>query len=118
MISSGCPIELSHQLLPFSKRAALTIIERLSRHYPSLVLHVSDVVAPTLDLPQLRDRSLDVALVRIAGSPSRHPLGDDLNVEVLCDDETVVVAGMGSRWARWQQLTPRKITYPKLMNAP
>jgi len=34
-------------------------------------------------VPQLRDRTLDVALLRIVGSPSRYPFGEDLNVEVL-----------------------------------
>ncbi|HKS64151.1 MAG TPA: LysR family transcriptional regulator [Xanthobacteraceae bacterium] len=92
----GCPETVAAILPP--------IIESFSRRYPRVVLHVSDVVAPTLDLPQLRDRSLDVALVRITGSPSRHPLGDDLNVEVLCDDETVVVAGTESRWARRRKI--------------
>jgi len=92
----GCPETVAAILPP--------IIESFSRRYPRVVLHVSDVVAPTLDLPQLRDRSLDVALVRITGAPSRHPLGDDLNVEVLCDDETVVVAGMESRWARRRKI--------------
>jgi DNA-binding transcriptional LysR family regulator len=99
----GCPETVAAILPP--------IIESLSRRYPRVVLHLSDVVAPTLDLPQLRDRSLDIALVRITGSPSRHPLGDDLNVEVLCDDETVVVAGMESRWAR-----RRKIDLAELAN--
>ena len=92
----GCPETVAAILPP--------IIESFSRRYPRVVLHVADVVAPTLDLPQLRDRSLDVALVRITGAPSRHPLGDDLNVEVLCDDETVVVAGMESRWARRRKI--------------
>ena len=99
----GCPETVAAILPP--------IIESLSRRYPRVVLHVSDVVAPTLDLPQLRDRSLDVVLVRITGSPSRHPLGDDLNVEVLYDDETVVVAGIESRWAR-----RRKIDLVELAN--
>ena len=99
----GCPETVAAILPP--------IIESFSRRYPRVVLHLSDVVAPTLDLPQLRDRSLDIALVRITGSPSRHPLGDDLNVEVLCDDETVVVAGMESRWAR-----RRKIDLAELAN--
>ena len=56
-----------------------------------------DLVAPTLDLPQLRDRSIDLALVRIRWSP---PYPDDLLVEELFDDETVVVVGKESPWAR------------------
>jgi DNA-binding transcriptional LysR family regulator len=92
----GCPETVAAILPP--------ILDRLFQRYPGLILHISDVVAPTLDLPQLRDRSLDLALVRITGSPSRHPFGDDLNVEVLFDDETLVVAAAESRWARRRKI--------------
>src|SRR5436190_2137710 len=54
--------------------------------------------------PQLRDRSLDIALVRIAGLPSNHHFGDDLDVEVLFNDEAVLVAGKDSRWARRRKI--------------
>jgi DNA-binding transcriptional LysR family regulator len=101
----GCPETVAILLPP--------IIQRLSLKHPRLVLHVSDVVAPTLDLPQLRDRSLDLALVRFGGSPSQHPFGDDLDVEVLFDDEVLVVVGKKSRWAR-----DRRIDFPKLANEP
>ena len=47
----GCPETVATLLPP--------IIKRLSRKHPRILVHVSDVVAPTLDLPQLRDRSLD-----------------------------------------------------------
>ena len=92
----GCPETVAAILPP--------IFESLSRQCPGVVVHVSDVVAPTLDLPQIRDRSLDLALIRVAGSPSRHRFGDELNVEELFDDETLVVAGIESRWARRQKI--------------
>ena len=92
----GCPETVSAILPP--------VIENLSRGYPGIIVHVSDVVAPTLDLPQVRDRTLDVALVRITGSPSRHPFGDDLHTEVLFNDETVVVAHAQSQWARRRKI--------------
>lgn len=41
------------------------IIERLSHAHLCGLVHVSDVVAPTLDLPQLRDRALDLAIVTL-----------------------------------------------------
>jgi len=92
----GCPETVAAILPP--------IIERFSRRYPRVVIYLSDVVAPTLELPQLRDRSLDIALVRTTGSPARHPLGADLNVEALFDDETLVVAGIESPWARRRKI--------------
>lgn len=92
----GCPETVAAILPP--------AVEKLSRSYPGIILHISDVVAPTLDVPQLRDRTLDVALLRITGSLSRHPLGDDLNVEVLFNDESHVVAGRESQWARRRKI--------------
>jgi|KBSSwiS6_1023812.scaffolds.fasta_scaffold06667_3 DNA-binding transcriptional LysR family regulator len=100
----GCPETVATLLPP--------IIKRLSRKHPRILVHVSDVVAPTLDLPQLRDRSLDLALVRYGGPIGRHPFTDDLGVEVLFNDELVVVAGRKSRWAR-----DRKIDLAKLSGA-
>lgn len=100
----GCPDTVAALLPP--------IIERLSHTHPRVLVHVSDVVAPTLDLPQLRDRTLDLALVRFGGKPEQHPIGDDVDVEVLLNDELVVVAGKNSRWAR-----ERKIDLAKLADA-
>jgi DNA-binding transcriptional LysR family regulator len=88
----GCPETVAALMTP--------IVERLSRQYPGIVLHVFDVAAPTLDLPQLRDRTLDLAMIRVAGSPSVHRYGDDLDVEVLLNDETRIVVGKDSQWAR------------------
>ena len=88
----GCPETVATLLPP--------IVERLSKKHPRVLVHVSDVVAPTLDVPQLRDRSLDLALVRFGGSPQQHPFAEDFNIEVLFNDELVIVAGKRSRWAR------------------
>src|SRR5262249_8047570 len=97
----GCPETVTAILPP--------IFERIHRRHPGVVFHISEVATPTLDLPQLRDRTLDLAVIR-----TRWPLPihvDDLNVEELFDDETVVVAGAGSRWAR-----SRKINLADLAN--
>ena len=51
----GCPETVAALIAP--------VFEQLSRRYPDVVLHVADVAAPTLDLPQLRDRSLDLAMI-------------------------------------------------------
>jgi DNA-binding transcriptional LysR family regulator len=92
----GCPETVSAILPP--------IFERMSKRYPHVVFHVYDLVAPTLDVPQLRDRTLDVAVLRIFWSLPQHPFGDDLNVEELFDDETLVVVGMESPWARRRKI--------------
>src|SRR5262245_10845237 len=67
----GCPETVAAILPP--------IIRRFYERYPGVTLHVSDVVAPTLDLPQIRDRTLDLALVRIVGSAIRNQLAEDFN---------------------------------------
>jgi DNA-binding transcriptional LysR family regulator len=101
----GCPETVAAILPP--------IIQRLYQRYPGVTLHVSDVVAPTLDLPQIRDRSLDLALVRVVGDAIRNQLPEDFNVEALFGDETVVVVGANSRWAR-----RRKVGLAELVNEP
>ena len=86
----GCPETITAILPP--------IFERMSRRYPRVIFHLADVAAPTLDLPQLRERTLDVAVLRVRWPLPEHL--DDLHVEELFDDETVVIAGLQSRWAR------------------
>jgi DNA-binding transcriptional LysR family regulator len=58
----GCPETVAALMTP--------VVKRLSAQYPGIVLHVFEVAAPTLDLPQLRDRTLDLAMIRVAGPPS------------------------------------------------
>lgn len=100
----GCP-ETVAPLLP-------QIVEKLAQTHPRVLVHVSDVVAPTLDVPQLRDRTLDVALVRFAGPAAQHRYAEDFNVEVLLNDELVIVAGKKSRWA-----SDRSVDIVKLADA-
>lgn len=92
----GCP-EVIAVLLP-------PVIQSLSRRHPGIVVQTIDVSAPTLDLPQVRDRSIDLAIVPVAAPPSRSTIPDDLHVEVLLNDETVVVAGQNSSWARRREI--------------
>ena len=101
----GCPETVAALMTP--------VVKRLSAQYPAIVLHVFEVAAPTLDLPQLRDRTLDLAMIRVAGPPSAHRYGDDLDVEVLLNDETRIVVGKYSRWAR-----RRKIDLAELAGEP
>jgi DNA-binding transcriptional LysR family regulator len=71
------------------------IIDRFSRQYPRVALHVSQAVFGTMLYRELRDRTVDVVLSRILA-----PLPeDDLEVQILFDDPLVVVAGQQSRWS-------------------
>lgn len=101
-VKIGCPETVAAILPP--------IIQRLYQHHPGIVVNVSTVVAPTLDLPQIRDRTLDLALLRIT---NRDQFADDLNVEVLFNDEMVVVAGTNSPFAG-----RRKLELAELVNEP
>jgi len=88
----GCPETVAALLPP--------IFERMSRRHPHVVFQIAEMATPTLDVPQLRDRTLDLAVLRTRWPvPQQSPV-DDLDVEKLFEDETVVVVGMESRWAR------------------
>jgi DNA-binding transcriptional LysR family regulator len=85
-----------------------TAIDRLSRHYPRIVIRAI-VATPTMEFLELRERNVDLRLSRVPG----HFVADDLDVEVLFNDPQVVVVGAASRWAR-----RRKITLAELVNEP
>lgn len=101
-VKIGCPETVAAILPP--------IIHRLYQQHPGIVVNVSTVVAPTLDLPQIRDRTLDLALLRIT---DRDQFADDLNVEMLFNDDMVVVAGTNSPFAG-----RRKLELAELVNEP
>jgi DNA-binding transcriptional LysR family regulator len=86
-----------------------SVIDSFSRQYPRVVLDVEDVNSPAA-APKLRDRTLDIVLGRLRALPNEQAL-EDMNVETLLDDELVVAAGTGSRWAR-----RRKIDLAELIN--
>jgi DNA-binding transcriptional LysR family regulator len=101
----GCVESIASAILP-------PVIELFAQQYPRIVLHVTDAVTATpLELPQLRERILDIVLARIVG-----PLASedhDLNVEILFDDYLVLVAGKRTRWAN-----RAKIDLAELVNEP
>jgi DNA-binding transcriptional LysR family regulator len=100
----GCAESVSTTILP-------PIIDRFSRQYPGVVLHVNNSVSPTLELPELRARTLDLFISRLV-KPLQEK-SNDLNVETLFDDEMVVAAGAHSRWA-----SRRKVDLRELLNEP
>jgi len=96
----GCPESMTAGFVP-------AIIDRLSRHNPHIVVHVVNAQTVEQEFRELRERSVDL----MVGALLRPLSNDDVNMEVLCEDRHLVVAGTRSRWAG-----RRKITLPELMN--
>jgi len=98
----GCSESLMAGFLP-------AVIDRLSRRYPQVVVHVADVQPTATEYRQLRDRDVDLMVGRIF-----KPLGhDEVDAEILFEDRYLVVAGTGSLWAR-----RRKLALAELANEP
>jgi DNA-binding transcriptional LysR family regulator len=93
------------------------IIRRFSKLYPRIALQVCHSESPTLELPHLRDRCVDLCLVRLRNlQTDAHA---DLNVEVLFDDESIVGAGMQSRWANRDEVELSElVNEPWIMTPP
>jgi DNA-binding transcriptional LysR family regulator len=87
------------------------VFQQFFQQYPKVVLHLHRLVTATLELPELRERSVDVVLGRVLMPLMQQD--DDLNVEILIDDRLVVTAGTQSRWAR-----RRKIDLAELIGEP
>jgi DNA-binding transcriptional LysR family regulator len=93
----GCPETVAAILLP--------VVKEISRTHPEIVVKVHNVVAPMLDLPELRSRELDLALIRTTNIQSRMPADEDLEIEVLFNDESCIVVNRESPWARKRNIS-------------
>jgi DNA-binding transcriptional LysR family regulator len=100
----GCPAAALATFL-------LHMIEEFSESYPKVVLRVSEV--PIASYSGLRDRIHDLHLEWCVPPFSREEVGNDVNVELLFDDHSVIVAGLRSPWAR-----RRKIDLAELLPEP
>jgi DNA-binding transcriptional LysR family regulator len=88
------------------------VILRFSQQYPRVAVHVDTLTPPAIELPGLRERKYDCILHRLVGPlPDEH--ADDVNVETLFDDKSVVAAGAHTRWAR-----RRRIDLAELVDEP
>src|SRR5262245_41171481 len=84
------------------------VVDRLSRRYPRVVIHVVAAESETLHR-QLNERSVDLLVAWRFG-----PFADEqLGFETLYDDTHVVVAGSRSTWVR-----RRRVTLADLLNEP
>ena len=102
-INVGCAESFMAGLLP-------TIIERLSRNHPKIVVHAEYAEHATTEFRELRDRSMDLIIGRMSEDL---PGYDDLNIEPLYEERYFVVASSHSPWAR-----RRKVTLGDLVNEP
>jgi DNA-binding transcriptional LysR family regulator len=80
------------------------MIERFSEKYPRVIVRADIVPAPDVNVPGLRDRTLDLVLGRMLSPLPDDHVVDDLNVEVLFDDPLVVVTSRQSHWAHRREV--------------
>jgi DNA-binding transcriptional LysR family regulator len=92
----GCQESIAAAILP-------PIVERFSQHYPRVVLRM-EPLGITLDLPALRDRALDFAVLLLSQPLAEQQFVEDLNVEILYQVQLVVAASQQSRWARRRKI--------------
>jgi DNA-binding transcriptional LysR family regulator len=89
----GCPEITMAGLMP-------AIVERFSRQYPGIRLHVVLANIAMLQFQDLRERNVDLLIGRMP----QPFVEDDLTAEILFDEPFVAVAGMQGPWARRRQI--------------
>jgi len=93
----GCPDSIATGILA-------PMIQQFCRDFPGIALRVDPIYIPTLEVPELRTRKLDIVIGRLSEPRPHDHFADDLNVEIQFDDETVIAAGANSRWARRRKI--------------
>ena len=102
----GCPESIATALVS-------PIVQRFVRQYPRATINIFHLNTPTLDLPQLHDRTLDMVIVRSPLPRVDDPTGKDLQMECLFNDDLVVATGAKNPWTH-----RRKIDLADLINEP
>lgn len=98
----GCPESLSAGFAPAA-------IERLTRRYPKVSVHIIAAQPGEQEFRELRDRTVDLLVGRVFKPLSNN----EVAMDVLCDDAFFVVAGASNPWAR-----RRRVTLAEVRNAP
>ena len=93
----GCPESIAAGLL-------VPVLERLSRQFPRVRLHVEQVHTPTVQFPELHERKVDLVLARLVKLPVEGLLDEDLNAEILFNDPFSLVVSEKSKWARRRKI--------------
>jgi len=101
-IRIGCPESLMAGLVPAT-------IDRLSRRYPKISVHIVVAQPGEQEFQELRERSVDLLLGRIFKPLPR----DEIATEYLCEDAFSVVAGAKNPWTR-----RRKVALAELIDEP
>ena len=107
-----CPDSIAATILP-------QLIERFSKNYPRVALHVDCIFSPTLGLPALRDRKYDLILGWLPRPLPDDFCADDLNVESVFDDRLIIAAGRHNPLARRRRIDLAELVHePWIMQAP
>jgi DNA-binding transcriptional LysR family regulator len=93
---------------PFVDGLIPAVISRLSQRHRRIEFHVTESDPPTL-CSLLRERQLDLAILRTSGSMYT----EDLDTDALFEEPMFVVAGLNNRWSR-----RRKIDLVELVEEP
>ena len=108
-IRIGCPDSVAATILP-------TMITGFCRDFPGIALQFDQVPTPTLEVPGLHARKLDMVIAWL--SVPKDQYGDNLNVEILLEDEVVAAAGRNCHWARRRKISPSDIADGPWTGAP
>jgi len=93
----GCPEPLASGFL-------LPVMERLTADYPRVKFQILQTRQPSMELPELHERKVDLVLAPLLRDPAQGRLRDQLNAEVLFNDCFTLVVGEKSKWARRRRL--------------
>jgi DNA-binding transcriptional LysR family regulator len=87
---------------PMTAGLVPAVIYRLSRRFLRLRFNVTQAQTVALQYRDLRERTVDLVLGRMAGPAA----DEDLNFEILFEDPLFVAAGMKSKWVRRRRIEP------------
>src|SRR5262249_38764166 len=82
------------------------IIDRLSRRYPRIDVHVVHAETATLELRELRERAVDLMAGRMLG-----PLDEDIGAGALFAERRFVAAGGRIRWGGRRKLALAELAH-------
>ena len=123
-VAIGCIESFSGSVLP-------QVIQKFSKRYPNVTVRVdqaNDYL--TLEMPDLRNRKLDLILAQLITPGTSDPFADELNIETLFEDRIIVAVGPKHPLARrrnvdladlidepWALTAPQSWMYTRLEEA-